>query len=369
MLQRRDWIWIALSFFMTWGIDRITKLQALSLQGIKSYGALELSLHYNPGAILGLFSQLPAVLRVVTLSTGGAFLIFSYLILQYIIPARAMALRIGMSLLLGGIIGNVYDRIVWGHVVDFISFRFGSWSSPIFNIADAIQWVGHGLVMFSLLTHADLFWPESNTRKSQWINFKFQLKYCLILMIVGLGMGVVAWTLSYTYLRVTLLTITGDNPTLLKQYLIPFTLSFIAVCGIFIWTLFLIGKIISLRVAGPVFAFERYVDDLLQGKFRDFKVRRSDEFQHFNDIAIKLREHLSKTIPVNEELTPDPTSYDDDYHQQRHPQHTPSTDSESTPLAAATAEVTPTPEVEESTQKVNDADSLKTGEKNKKNSA
>jgi signal peptidase II len=298
---------------LTWGVDRITKIQALSLQGIKSFGFLELSLHYNPGAILGLFSQLPAVLRVVTLSTGGAFLIFSYLILQYIIPIRALTLRIGMSLLLGGIIGNVADRIVWGHVVDFISFRFGSWSSPIFNLADAIQWVGHGLVMFSLLTHADLFWPESNTRKSQWVNFKFQLKYCLILMTVGIGMGVVAWTLSYTYLRVTLLTVTGDNHTLLKQYLVPFSLSFLAVSGIFIWTLFLIGKIISLRVAGPVFAFERYIDDLLKGKFREFRVRRSDEFQHFNEIADKLKEHLSKTIPPSDEHTLNPTlNYDEE---------------------------------------------------------
>lgn len=305
-MRKQDWFWIGFSLVLTWGFDRMTKLQAITLQGIKSFGFIELSLHYNPGAILGLFSQLPAVLRVVTLSTGGAFLIFTFFILQYLIPIRALTLRIGMSLLLGGIIGNVWDRIIWGHVVDFISFRFGTWSSPIFNFADAIQWVGHGMVMFSLLRHADLFWPESNTRKGQWVNFRFQLKYCMILMLVGMGMGIVAWTLSYTYLRVTLLTLTGDNHALLNQYLIPFTLSFVAVCGIFVWTSFLIGKIISLRVAGPVFAFERFVEDLLQGKFRDFKVRRSDEFQHLNDIAIKLKEHLSQTIPVNDEVTPNP---------------------------------------------------------------
>ncbi len=306
MMRKLDLFWIAFSFALTWGIDRFTKVKALALYGVKSYGALEFSLHYNPGAILGLFSQLPPVLRVVTLSTGGAFLIFTFLILQYLIPIRALALRIGMALLLGGIIGNVWDRIIWGHVVDFISFRFGTWSSPIFNIADAIQWVGHILVMYSLLKHADLFWPESNSRKSQWINLKFQLKYCLILMIVSLGMGIVAWTLSYTYLRVTLLTLTGENHALLNQYLIPFSLSFVAICGIFVWTSFLIGKAFSLRVAGPVFAFERYLEDLLKGKFRDFKVRRSDEFQHLNEIAIKLREHLSQTIPENLEKTPNP---------------------------------------------------------------
>jgi signal peptidase II len=307
MLRKRDWFWIIFFLVFTWGLDRFTKVKALSLIGVKTFGALNLSLHYNPGAILGLFSQLPAVLRVVTLSTGGAFLIFTFLILQYLIPARAMALRIGMSLLLGGIVGNVTDRIVWGHVVDFIGFRFGTWASPIFNIADAVQWVGHAMVMFSLIRHADLFWPETNTRKTQWVNFRFQLKYCFILMSVGLGMGAVAGTLCYTYLRVTLLTITGDNHALMQQYLVPFTISFMAVTGIFVWVLFLIGKIISLRVAGPVFAFERYVDELLKGKFREFKVRRSDEFQQLNDIGSKLKEHLALTIPASNELTPDPT--------------------------------------------------------------
>ncbi len=311
MLRKRDWFWIILSLALTWGIDRYTKVLALNFVGIKIFGPLNLSLQFNPGAILGLFSQLPAVLRIVTLSTGGAFLIFTFLILQYLIPARALTLRIGMSLLLGGIIGNVSDRIAWGHVVDFISFRFGTWASPIFNIADAVQWVGHGLVMYSLIRHADLFWPETNTRKTQWVNLKFQLKYCFILMSVGLGMGIVAGTLSYTYLRVTLLTLTGDNHALLQQYLLPFMISMTAVNGIFIWILFLVGKVISLRVAGPVFAFERFIDDLLVGKFRDFKVRRSDEFQHLNDIGLKLKEHLSQTIPINTELTPNPTSSDE----------------------------------------------------------
>ena len=306
MLRKIDWLWIILALVLTWGIDRYTKIWALGLIGIKSYGFINLSLHYNPGAILGLFSQLPAVLRVVTLSTGGAFLIFTFLILQYLIPARAIALRIGMSLLLGGILGNVMDRIMWGHVVDFISFRISNWGSPIFNIADAIQWVGHALVMYSLIRHADLFWPESNTRKTQWVNIKFQLKYCFILMSVGLGMGVVSGTLSYTYFRVTLLTISGENHALLKQFLIPFTLSFIAVNGIFIWVLFLVGKVISLRVAGPVFAFERYVDELLLGKFRPFKVRRSDEFQHLNIIGEKLKEHLAKSIQNREDIRPEP---------------------------------------------------------------
>lgn len=293
MLRKLDWFWILFALALTWGVDRWTKLEALKLVGIKDYGFLIFTLQYNPGAILGLFSQLPSVLRVVTLSTGGAFLIFTFFILQYLIPARAMTLRIGMALLLGGIMGNVADRIAWGHVVDFISFRYGSNLTPIFNIADAIQWVGHAMIMVSLIRHAEYFWPESNIRKTQWINLRFQLKYCFILMIVGLGMGIIAGTFSYTYLRVTLLTLTGENHALAQRYLVPFILSLGAVNGIFLGGLYLIGKLLSLRVAGPVYAFERYVEDLLAGNFRSFQVRSSDEFQQLTQLGIKLREHLA----------------------------------------------------------------------------
>lgn len=312
MLLKRDWFWIFFALIAAWGIDRYTKIQALSLTGIKEYGNLILSLHYNPGAILGLFSQLPSVLRIVTLSTGGAFLIFTFLMLQYLIPARAMALRIGMSLLLGGIIGNVTDRIAWGHVVDFISFRYGNQMTPIFNFADAIQWVGHILVMYSLLRHADLFWPETDTRKTKWINLRFQLKYCFILMSIGLGMGVVAGTLSYTYLRVTLLTLTGENQAILDRYLVPFVLSLIAINGMFIGLLFLVGKLISLRVAGPVYAFERFIMDLLKGKLRTFQVRRSDEFQHLNQLGEMLYQHFapSHQPQKDSELPNDPEKQD-----------------------------------------------------------
>lgn len=302
MLKKREWFLIALAFFLTWAVDRYTKLYALNLVGIKNYGSLILSLHFNPGAMLGLFSQLPPVLRVVTLSTGGAFLIFTFLILQYIIPSKALGLRVGMALLLGGIIGNVTDRIVWGHVVDFISFRFRTWGSPVFNLADAIQWIGHGLVMVGLVRHAETFWPEVNTRKTSWVNLRFQLKYCFILMAVGLGIGCVAGTFAYTYLRVSLLALTNNNVVLTDQYLQPFIFSFAAIAGIFMWILFIVGKVISLRVAGPVYAFEKYIEDLIQGHVRPFKLRKSDEFQELNDLSSQIKSHLDASRTERDSL-------------------------------------------------------------------
>lgn len=65
----------------------------------------------------------------------------------------------------------------------------------------------------------------------------------------------------------------------------------------FIIVLFLIGRIVSHRTAGPIYAFELYVDDLIAGKNRKFKVRAGDELTHLEDIAERLRR---KILPVGQ---------------------------------------------------------------------
>ncbi|MCB0412611.1 MAG: signal peptidase II, partial [Bdellovibrionales bacterium] len=149
-MKKRDWALVIGLVFATWAIDQLTKVWALNnLNNLEFYGPLGLVLHRNPGAILGAFSHLPPLLRVVCLSTGGAFLIFIYGAFQYFIPKRFMILRIGMSLLLGGILGNVSDRIMAGSVVDFLVLGNQKYFSPAFNFADAIQWVGYGRVVLA----------------------------------------------------------------------------------------------------------------------------------------------------------------------------------------------------------------------------
>ena len=46
------------------------------------------------------------------------------------------SMLVGESLVLGGALSNLYDRIIYGGVVDFISLQYGNWSFPVFNIAD-----------------------------------------------------------------------------------------------------------------------------------------------------------------------------------------------------------------------------------------
>lgn len=64
------------------------------------------------------------------------------------LPARGQTvLAIGLSLILGGALGNVIDRAALGYVVDFIQVHYGGWFFPSFNVADSAITVGAGLVI------------------------------------------------------------------------------------------------------------------------------------------------------------------------------------------------------------------------------
>jgi signal peptidase II len=61
-------------------------------------------------------------------------------------PRQVMA-RIGFALIIAGAIGNLIDRLLYGHVVDYVFFHTPVWSFAVFNFADACITVGAGLVI------------------------------------------------------------------------------------------------------------------------------------------------------------------------------------------------------------------------------
>ncbi|HEY1241133.1 MAG TPA: signal peptidase II [Bryobacteraceae bacterium] len=57
----------------------------------------------------------------------------------------------GFALILGGALGNVFDRIVWGRVTDFLDFYIGSYHWPAFNVADSAIVIGSALLLIEAL--------------------------------------------------------------------------------------------------------------------------------------------------------------------------------------------------------------------------
>lgn len=306
-MKKKHWMLLILIVFSTWFMDSITKQWALhSFTNLKTWGPFAFLLHYNSGAILGSFSNLPPLLRVVTLSTCGVFVIFIYAALQYLLPHKNFMLRIGMSLLLGGILGNVSDRTQTGAVIDFIFLRFGEWNSPVFNIADMIQWIGYILISYPLLFDSESIWPRKNERKNIWVLPGFQMKYVMILFSIGGIFSLVSGVFAFTYLKMTISNLARSQAYFLEdRFLQPFVLTYLAICASFLVILFIIGRIMSHRVAGPVYALENYIDSLIKGEDRHFKLRQGDELRHLEELGQRLRSAFmseSNTGPSKREL-------------------------------------------------------------------
>jgi signal peptidase II len=62
-------------------------------------------------------------------------------------PAGKIAAWAGFAMIIGGALGNLIDRTVYGHVVDYVLFHTPSWSFAVFNLADAFISVGAALVI------------------------------------------------------------------------------------------------------------------------------------------------------------------------------------------------------------------------------
>lgn len=99
---------------------------------------------YNEGIAFSLFSFLgDRALIVLTL----AIMVFVLWLWRQAHASRIWA-RAGFALVFGGALGNLVDRLVHGHVIDFVLFHTSYWSFAVFNLADSFITVGAMAILF-----------------------------------------------------------------------------------------------------------------------------------------------------------------------------------------------------------------------------
>jgi signal peptidase II len=108
----------------------------------------------NAGAAFGVLSEGAHPLLRSALLIGVSGLVLLYVASALWSRASSYAsttTRFALGLILGGALGNMYDRVVHGSVTDFIEVYHGAWSFPAFNVADSAITVGAILLLFDLL--------------------------------------------------------------------------------------------------------------------------------------------------------------------------------------------------------------------------
>ncbi len=133
--------------------DQLTKwmiLNRFSFEGesLDLSSFFSLTLVYNPGISFGMLA-LPQPWGAWILTGMTTLIILGLIIWMLGLKARSMLL--GLALVVGGAIGNVIDRIRFGHVVDFLNVHYDRFYWPAFNLADSMICVGVAILIWSQL--------------------------------------------------------------------------------------------------------------------------------------------------------------------------------------------------------------------------
>jgi len=156
MTRRAQAYLIAAGVFV---LDRVTKLAIDRLVPLWESrevipGFFNIVHTENAAAAFSLFAGLAPGWRRFFLIGSSSIAAVLLSVLLWRDGARAVGSRmvsIGLALILGGAVGNLYDRVVPGTVTDFLELYLGSFRWPAFNVADSAISIGAGLVLLDLL--------------------------------------------------------------------------------------------------------------------------------------------------------------------------------------------------------------------------
>ena len=131
------------------GSDQLTKMWALESffsppRVIVVFEWFNLVPVWNTGISFGMFAGysdwMPAII-------SGITIIISLVLLAWLLVTVSVVTKLALSLILGGAVGNIIDRIRFGAVIDFVDIHFMDFHWPAFNIADSAITIGVALFL------------------------------------------------------------------------------------------------------------------------------------------------------------------------------------------------------------------------------
>ncbi|WP_432696820.1 signal peptidase II [Marinobacterium sp. YM272] len=145
------WLWLsAVVILLDLGSKYLADSRLTYADPVQILPVFDLTLLYNKGAAFSFLAAEGGWQRwlFILIALGVSLML---LVWMKRTPARVWWLGAGLSLLLGGALGNLYDRIVHGHVIDFISVHYAGWYFPAFNLADTAITCGAILLIIDML--------------------------------------------------------------------------------------------------------------------------------------------------------------------------------------------------------------------------
>jgi signal peptidase II len=155
------WRWLGVSLAVIVA-DQATKAAIHAALGpgeqIVVTGFFSLVLAYNTGAAFSFLAGADGWQRWLF---AGIAVVASVVIVWLLRRGGSKAFCLGLALILGGALGNLWDRLTLGKVVDFLLFHYAGWAYPAFNAADSAITVGAGLLILDSFRHGK---PDDRAR-------------------------------------------------------------------------------------------------------------------------------------------------------------------------------------------------------------
>ena len=142
------WLWLSVFIII---LDQLSKqlieAKLLVYETIPLLPFFNLTLAYNEGAAFSFLSDQGGWQRwLFSILAIGVSLVLIIWLRMLTVKDRLLALA--LSFIIGGALGNLIDRLLFGHVIDFLDFYYRDWHWPAFNVADSAIFIG---VVFFLL--------------------------------------------------------------------------------------------------------------------------------------------------------------------------------------------------------------------------
>ena len=154
------WIWISVLVVL---LDQYSKYWITTHMQLHEawdlMPSVRLFLGYNKGAAFSMLEGNP-VLALYLFTSFATLVVLGLLFWLFCLSASSRLVSVGITLILGGAVGNLIDRIRFGYVIDFIELYVQDWHWPIFNVADTAICIGAAILAI------DAIWLSARRVKS-----------------------------------------------------------------------------------------------------------------------------------------------------------------------------------------------------------
>jgi lipoprotein signal peptidase len=249
----------------------------------------------NHGFLLGHFSEVSSLLKIMFIFSILGFLYFLSLFVFFFLSTDFFYMKIGLSLMLGGFTSNAIEKLLYGYVIDYVAIKSPFLNQYFFNLADFFQLIGFVIAIRSVLKNKTKIWFADEKRINLILNPVFQFRFVKKIIIFFILMTVFLGAITFAAME-QLFEFSLIEERLIHDYRLMFFMTYVSMSLFFIIIMIFFLLRISHKIIGPLYVLKKFI---LNPNKQEIVLRENDYFQDIvKEINESLRSNSIKTSPT-----------------------------------------------------------------------